>query len=70
MTTGTVTHVDLEGGFYGILTDDGAQLFPLNLAEEFRQDGLRIRFQTEDAAVFTLAQWGRPVRLADVVKAD
>ena len=45
--TGTIRHVDLEGGFYGIETDDGAKLDPVNLPAEFQKDGLRIRAYVE-----------------------
>ena len=66
MTTGTVRHVTLEGGFFGIETEDGENLFPINLPDSFKRDGLKIRFQAEDAAVLTISQWGRPVRVRDV----
>ena len=64
---GTVTYIDLEGGFYGIITDEGAQLRPTSLPVEFRVDGQRVRFtaQTvgEQAGIF---MWGRPVKLIDI----
>ncbi len=64
---GTVTYIDLEGGFYGIITDEGAQLRPTSLPAEFRVDGQRVRFtaQTvgEQAGIF---MWGRPVKLIDI----
>jgi inhibitor of cysteine peptidase len=64
MAHGTVTHVDLEGGFYGIVADDGAKYLPLNLEEKYRKDGLRVAFDSEivkDAA--TIQMWGVPVNL-------
>ncbi|MDD5685836.1 MAG: META domain-containing protein [Methanoregulaceae archaeon] len=65
--TGTVTYIELEGGFYGIITDEGAQLRPTSLPAEFRVDGQRVRFtaQTvgEQAGIF---MWGRPVKLIDI----
>lgn len=65
-TTGTVRKVDLEGGFFGIVTDQGQDLYPVNLGEEFRSDGTRLRFTHQAAAVFTIHQWGSPVTLSDV----
>ncbi len=41
--TGVVRHFDLEGGFFAIRGDDGVTYDPSNLAEEFRQDGLRVQ---------------------------
>ncbi len=65
--TGTVVFVDLEGGFYGIVADDGARYNPLNLPAEFQQDGLRVRFRVrirEDAA--TIQMWGTPVDILQI----
>ena len=41
--TGTVTRFEVEGGFFAIRGDDGKTYDPTNLAEEYRQDGLRVR---------------------------
>lgn len=61
---GTVTYMDYEGGFYGITTDDGGKYFPLNLGEEFREDGLRVRFtMRERNDVMTTTMWGRAVEI-------
>ncbi len=47
VVTGTVRHVDIEGGFYGIATDGGAKLDPVTLPDAFKQDGLRVRARVE-----------------------
>ncbi|WP_214020982.1 DUF333 domain-containing protein [Methanoculleus sp.] len=65
--TGTVTYIDLEGGFYGIVADDGERYLPLNLNETYRVDGMRLTFVGElalDAA--TIQMWGTPVEIIDV----
>ncbi|HEX8960037.1 MAG TPA: hypothetical protein VF775_00530 [Geobacteraceae bacterium] len=41
---GTVAHVDLEGGFWGIVGDDGKHYDTVNLPREFRKEGLRVKF--------------------------
>jgi hypothetical protein len=64
VVTGTVAFIDLEGGFYGIVTDDGARYLPLNLPEEYAEDGLAITAEVmvkEDVA--TIQQWGTPVEI-------
>ena len=64
---GTVQYIDLEGGFYGIVADDGTQYLPLNLPEEFSEDGLAIEFTgfvREDVA--TIQQWGTPLELTEI----
>jgi hypothetical protein len=65
--SGTVTFIDLEGGFYGIVADDGARYLPLNLPEEFAEDGLAITAEVvvkEDVA--TIQQWGTPVEIVSI----
>jgi hypothetical protein len=42
--TGTVTHIELEGGFWAIIADDGAKYDPMELGKEFQQEGLRVTF--------------------------
>jgi hypothetical protein len=67
IVTGTVRHVDLEGGFYGIEADDGAKLDPLNLPEDFRQDGVRVRVRVEELKDrVSTHMWGRIVRIVDI----
>ncbi len=67
-TTGTVTYVDLEGGFYGIVADDGEDYLPLNLNETYRVDGTRITFAGEIARdTVTIQQWGTPVEIIAVL---
>jgi len=44
--TGTVTHYDLEGGFWAIKGDDGKTYDPVSgLPTEFQQEGLRVRVE-------------------------
>jgi hypothetical protein len=42
--TGTVEHVELEGGFWGITGDDGKRYDVVNLPKEFRKQGLGVKF--------------------------
>ena len=65
--TGVVKHLDLEGSFYGIVTDDGQRLDPVNLPEAFQQDGLRIkaRVATLEGRV-SVHMWGTLVKIIDV----
>jgi len=65
--TGAVKYVDLEGGFYGLVTDAGQKLDPVNLPEPFREDGLRIqaRVETVEGRVST-HMWGPLVRIVEI----
>jgi len=69
VSTGTVVFLSLEGGFYGIKGDDGRNYDPMNLPVEFREDGLRIRFEGKeltDRASFHM--WGRIIEIKHVEK--
>jgi putative hemolysin len=64
---GTIRFIDLEGGFYGIVTDDGGRYLPLALPERYRLDGMRVTFAAEvEEGVATLQQWGTPVTIIAV----
>ncbi len=68
---GTITYVDLEGGFYGIITEGGDQYYPLNLPDEYKVDGMRVEFTatiTEDTV--TVQQWGTPIEIAAIKRID
>lgn len=65
--TGTVVYVDLEGGFYGLMAEDGARYDPSGLPEAYQQDGLRVSFTVEPREnVLTSRMWGRVVRLVEI----
>jgi len=66
VVTGTVRYIDTEGGFYGIVTDDGKKLDPVNLPQEFQKDGLRLRAQVEPLKErVSIRMWGTPVRIIE-----
>ncbi|WP_292522099.1 DUF333 domain-containing protein [Methanoculleus sp.] len=68
---GTVTYVDLEGGFYGIVADDGERYLPADLPAEYREDGLRVTFTADIASeTVTIQQWGTPVEIVNIEKGD
>lgn len=65
--TGTVRYVDLEGGFYGIVSRDDQRYLPQNLPDSLRHDGRHVRFRgTLQRDVVTIQQWGTPIELIDI----
>jgi len=67
--TGTVRFIDLEGGFYGIVADNGEHYDPINLGQEFRQDGLRVRFQAKIRQdIASIRMWGKIVEIIRIAK--
>lgn len=64
---GTVERMSFEGGFWGIASDDGEHYDVGNLAQEFRVDGLRVRFSVivnHDALSFHM--WGQVAELVSI----
>lgn len=70
--TGTISFIDLEGGFFAIKSDDGAKYDPTgSLDESFQEDGLRVRFSvTPKEGVMTTRQWGTPVDVDDIERIE
>jgi hypothetical protein len=67
--TGIIEYKDFEGGFYGIVEDNGKHYDPINLPSEFKEDGLRVRFTLEileDHA--SIHQWGIIVKIIRIEK--
>lgn len=65
--TGTVKFLDFEGGFYGIIGDNGKNYDPINLGKEFQVDGLRVRFdakKSENVASFHM--WGTIIEIINI----
>lgn len=59
--------ISLEGGFFGLIAEDGTKYLPLNLPEGFRRDGLRVkvRGRLKEEAV-TIYMWGKPLEVLDI----
>jgi len=67
--TGEIVFVDLEGGFFGIVADDGQRFDPLNLDTEFRVSGLKVRFLgSVRKNVIGFHMWGTPLELIQIEK--
>ncbi len=65
--TGTVHFLEMEGGFYGIITDKGVKLLPMGLDKEYMVSGTIINFDGEfvkDRA--TIQQWGQLFRVKSI----
>ncbi len=65
--TGTVKYIDLEGGFYGIIGDNGEQYDPTNLSPEFQEDCLSVSFEAkvrDDIA--STHMWGTVIEITKI----
>jgi len=64
---GTVAYVELEGGFYAIIAEDGKRYDPMNLPNSFRTDGLKVTVKAKlrpDAAGFHM--YGPIIEVVDI----
>ena len=68
--TGLVLHIDLEGGFYGIVDDLGERYDPSNMPEDFKVDSLRVHYQATLTDKMSTRMWGRPVDIITIERLD
>jgi hypothetical protein len=66
--TGTIYRYNLEGGFFGIVTDKGDHFLPENLNEEYCLDSLRVHFEGVITDKVTIQMWGRTVQITKIQK--
>jgi len=68
---GQVVYVNLEGGFYGLLGDDGQKYLPLSLPERFQQAALRVKFTARLLSRSKgFRMWGQTIELFGITAAD
>jgi hypothetical protein len=63
---GTIQFLNLEGGFYGIVTDEGKKLLPMNLDKAFHKPGAIVKVSGEYVDIMTIQQWGTPFKITDI----
>lgn len=64
---GRVVHIPLEGGFFGIVADNGSKYLPLTLPEEFKKDGLRVKFEGNIRPdIAGIHQWGTYIEVTNI----
>jgi hypothetical protein len=70
--TGTVVYVEMEGGFWGIVTSDSTRYEPgSSLPDSLRTDGLDIRFRgKENPGRPSIRMWGTSIDLLEAMPVD
>lgn len=62
----TVNFYEVEGGFYGLVTKSGKNLYPLNLPDLYKSDRLSVYVTYREADTMTFVMWGTPVVLLTI----
>lgn len=66
---GVIVFLGFEGGFYGIISEDGNDYDPINLPRAFQREGLRVKFdgkiRTDMASTH---MWGHIFEISWIVK--
>jgi hypothetical protein len=67
---GTVTYVTVEGGFWGIVADDGKNYDPRNLPTDFKQEGLKVQVEAITKDMMSIHMWGTIIDITNIRKTD
>ena len=64
---GKVTYSDLEGGFYGIITDSGDQFLPVNLPKSYKINNLSVHgVASLDTESVSIQMWGKMITIDSI----
>lgn len=70
-TRGVIQKVELEGGFFGIFTEEGQKLLPTHLPEKFKQSGMEVRFRYRELKnVVSIRMWGKSVVISEIEEVE
>ena len=62
-----VRWISVEGGFFGLVAEDGRKFFPLNLPQEFKKEGLKIKVKGNiKKGIATVQMWGAPIEIREI----
>ena len=65
--TGKLSYQDLEGGFWGIIGDDGEKYKPIEgIPEILQKEGLQVTAEVEPFSGFSIFMWGTQVHLKKI----
>lgn len=65
---GEVVFVEIEGGFYGIVDQNGQKYLPSNLPDVLKQKGLKVRGTAElKSGKMGFKQWGKMIDIIEII---
>ncbi|MGQ9706430.1 MAG: hypothetical protein ACUVWP_05435 [bacterium] len=67
--TGTIIYNPIEGGFYGITSDDGNNYEPINLDDKFKVEGLKVKVKAiQKTDWVSISMWGTIIEILKIEK--
>lgn len=60
---GEVVYKNLEGGFWGIVDDEGREWLPVKFPEQLKKAGKKVKLTIQEVDAETMIMWGQPVRI-------
>ncbi|MFH1462185.1 MAG: hypothetical protein ABIG08_00570 [bacterium] len=68
---GIIRYISIEGGFYGLIADDGKKYDPTNLPQEFQKDNLKVEFKAKTKGdLESFHMWGTIVDIIEIEKIE
>jgi|WetSurMetagenome_2_1015567.scaffolds.fasta_scaffold164146_2 hypothetical protein len=65
---GEVVFVEIEGGFYGIIDQNGQKYLPSNLPGNLKKDGLKVRGTAQlKSGKLGFKQWGKMIDIIEII---
>jgi hypothetical protein len=61
-----VVRIELEGGFWGLVAEDGRKYDPGRLTPDFQQAGLKVRVSANRAPRVSFRMWGTPIDVLQI----
>jgi hypothetical protein len=66
-TEGTIKYIKLEGGFFGIITENGNKYVPINLTRDFQVDEFKVKFEGKlRPDLFSIHMWGKLIEIIKI----
>lgn len=64
---GTIKWMDLEMGFFGLISNNGNEYLPLNLPQKYQINGQKIHCEIKELdGVMTSVMWGTPIDITEI----
>lgn len=61
--TGKVVYQNLNGGFWGIVANNGNEYLPINMPEQLKKEGATVAVQLQEVDMMSMYMWGTTVRI-------